>query len=325
MYTFSIIIPVYKVEKYLPECIESVLNQTFEDYEIILVDDGSPDTCPQMCDEYAKKDNRIKVIHQKNAGLACARNNGINVAKGEYIICVDSDDYFSSVDILQKIQDKISDNVDVVLYGYQKFFMSNESFGEKVVPIFDKVCTCAEMLDRVFSNDSYCGTAWTKAVRLDLLRENNIEFKPGMISEDIDWYIHLMCHAKTYDSINESAIIYRQRPGSISHSAKIDSLTDNLWVLEYWPTRIKELVNDTQTIEALMKVMAYYYANDLILFASYPSEQSLPYKTRMKAQSKLLKYAVTPRAKLVRRVYSLFGFNITIQALRIFSKIKTRM
>lgn len=79
---FSIIIPCYKVENYLHECVDSVLNQTFNDYEIILVDDGSPDACPQICDEYVAKDARIKVIHQKNAGLACARNAGIAEAKG---------------------------------------------------------------------------------------------------------------------------------------------------------------------------------------------------------------------------------------------------
>lgn len=89
----SIILPIYNVEKYLDRCMESLLNQTLEDIEIIMVDDGSPDNCPQMCDEYAKKDNRVKVVHKKNAGLGFARNSGLDVAKGEYIAFVDSDDY----------------------------------------------------------------------------------------------------------------------------------------------------------------------------------------------------------------------------------------
>lgn len=89
----SIIVPIYNVEKYLDRCIQSLVNQTLNDIEIILVDDGSPDNCPSMCDEYAQKDNRIKVIHKQNAGLGYARNSGLEIAIGEYIAFVDSDDY----------------------------------------------------------------------------------------------------------------------------------------------------------------------------------------------------------------------------------------
>lgn len=89
----SVIIPVYKSEKYLPKCIESVLQQSFADFELILVDDGSPDTCPKICDEYAEKDSRIKVIHKENGGVSSARNVGLEIAKGEYITFIDSDDY----------------------------------------------------------------------------------------------------------------------------------------------------------------------------------------------------------------------------------------
>ena len=89
---FSVIVPVYKVEKYLPNCIESVLNQTFSDFELILVDDGSPDSCPEICDSYKEKDSRIKVVHKPNGGLASARRAGIKVAEGEYVYNLDSDD-----------------------------------------------------------------------------------------------------------------------------------------------------------------------------------------------------------------------------------------
>ena len=89
----TIVIPVYKVEKYLEKSINSVINQTYQNLEIILVDDGSPDNCPQICEKYAKKDNRIKVIHKENGGLSDARNAGIDIAKGKYITFIDSDDY----------------------------------------------------------------------------------------------------------------------------------------------------------------------------------------------------------------------------------------
>lgn len=321
---FSIIIPCYKVEKYLSECVDSVLSQTFTDYEIILVDDGSPDRVPEICDEYAKKDNRIRVIHQKNGGLSRARNAGISAAKGEYLVCIDSDDYIAKNDVLARVAEKTKSGTDVVLYGYQKLFESNNSLGGCDVPILDGVCATSKMLFSVLGNNSYCGTAWTKAVKLSILHEHKIEFSPGMISEDIDWYLHLMCYAKTFDSINDVAIIYRQRPGSISHSAKIDSLKDNLWILENWPERIKKTVRDQTTIDALMSVMAFYYANAMVLFSGYDKKLSAPYKDRMKAMSYLQNYAVTPRAKIIKGFYKLFGFDVTILLLKILANLKTR-
>ena len=92
----SVIVPVYKVEQYLDECIQSIVNQTYTNLEIILVDDGSPDNCPQICDEWAKKDSRIRVLHNKNNGVSAARNAGLTIAKGQYIGFVDSDDYIAA-------------------------------------------------------------------------------------------------------------------------------------------------------------------------------------------------------------------------------------
>ena len=321
---FSIVIPCYKVEKYLSECVDSVLNQTFTDFEIILVDDGSPDRVPEICDEYAKKDIRIRVIHQKNGGLSRARNAGISVATGEYLICIDSDYFIAKNDVLTRIAEKTKLGTDVVLYGYQKLFESNNSLGGSDVPILNSVCSTSEMLFSVLGNNSYCGTAWTKAVKLSILHEHKIEFRPGMISEDIDWYLHLMCYAKTFDSINDIAIIYRQRPGSISHSAKIDSLKDNLWILENWPERIKNTVNDHAAVDALMSVMAFYYGNVMVLFSSFDKKVSTPYKDRMEAMSYLQNYAVTPRAKIIKRFYKLLGFDATVFLLKILANLKTR-
>jgi len=116
---FSVIVPVYKVEEYLEACVESVLNQTFSDFELILVDDGSPDRCPMMCDEYAKKDNRIKVVHKPNGGLASARQAGIKAAKGDYVFNLDSDDKIEN-DTLESAYKIISEtNCDIVSFSYK--------------------------------------------------------------------------------------------------------------------------------------------------------------------------------------------------------------
>ena len=116
---FSVIVPVYKVEEYLPTCIESVLNQTFSDFELILVDDGSPDTCPEICEEYAKRDNRIKVLHKSNGGLASARRAGIKVAEGDYVYNLDSDGLIEN-DTLECAYNIIKDtDCEIVSFSYR--------------------------------------------------------------------------------------------------------------------------------------------------------------------------------------------------------------
>ena len=119
---FSIIVPVYNVEKYLSECIDSILCQTFADFELILVDDGSRDKSGAICDEYAQKDDRIKVIHKENGGQSDARNIGTATSAGEYIIYIDSDDYICGNNFLQEIYDKSKSGADIICYKYKKCF-----------------------------------------------------------------------------------------------------------------------------------------------------------------------------------------------------------
>lgn len=126
MVFFSVIVPVYKVEDYLERCIKSILQQTYKDFELILVDDGSPDNCGIMCDEFAKKDDRIIVIHQENAGLSAARNAGLAIARGKYILFVDSDDW-----ILESTTIKLADiinkkNPDIIVFGYSNIYENKE-------------------------------------------------------------------------------------------------------------------------------------------------------------------------------------------------------
>ena len=122
----SVVVPIYNVEKYIEQCVDSIRNQTLEDIEIILVDDGSPDNCPQICDEYKKLDNRIKVVHKKNGGLSSARNAGMRVATGEYIGFVDSDDYIE-VDMYEKMYNTAKKyDVDFVMCDYYKSYISDK-------------------------------------------------------------------------------------------------------------------------------------------------------------------------------------------------------
>lgn len=320
---FSIIIPVYKVEKYLRECVDSVLCQSFRDYEIILVDDGSPDLCPQMCDDYAAQDTRVKVIHQTNAGIACARNVGTSAARGEYLIFIDSDDYLLDKDILHSIASKTVNGADIVLFGYKKYFESDSSWGVDVCPTLKLGQTVGETINEMLLNGSYIATAWTKAIRRTFIEENNILFKPGMISgEDVDWYLNILCFVKKFESVNKPCVAYRQRPDSISHKPKLQSLLDFMWILETWPKRIEDNTNDNSLKQALMSTMGYYWANTMILYSSYSCVDVSSYKKDLVKLSVLKKFAITKRALSIRFIYNLLGFNLTIILLKLIGKIK---
>ena len=129
----TVVLPVYNVEQYLDRCINSVVNQTYKNLEIILVDDESPDNCPKMCDEWAKMDSRIKVIHKKNQGLGYARNTGIDNATGEYIYFVDSDDYIALDTIELAYKAAVENNADIVTFGYNQVD-SNGNIQKSYIP-----------------------------------------------------------------------------------------------------------------------------------------------------------------------------------------------
>lgn len=193
----SVIVPVYNVEQYLKRCVNSILEQTEENIEIILVDDGSPDSCPQLCDEFAAQDNRIKVIHQKNAGLGMARNSGLEIASGEFVMFVDSDDYIvpNAIEILYHIAE--TSNADTVLAGYYR--KNTTKINECLLPFKDKCFEGkAEIINNILINmlgsppDYYDDiflkrSVWGNLYSLKLLKKNNILFcsERKFISEDL--------------------------------------------------------------------------------------------------------------------------------------------
>jgi len=180
----SVIVPVYKVEKYLDRCIKSILAQTFEDFELILVDDGSPDRCPQMCDEWAKKDSRIKVIHQNNQGLSAARNTGIRAASGEYINFIDSDDWVADTLLSDLYRLLIKYDADISVCGFEK------CSSEKLQSDSDRLCgRCLsrdEFMDIILKINSNrtIHYAWGKLYKRKILDSEH--FPVGMLNEDVE-------------------------------------------------------------------------------------------------------------------------------------------
>lgn len=225
----SIIVPIYNVEKYLSECIESVLYQSYRDIELILVDDGSPDQSLAICEEYAKKDNRIVVIHKKNGGLSDARNYGIHAAVGEYSIFLDGDDYWDDLDALERLVARVKQtNVDVLNYSYKKYY---EDTGE-MIPYFENAKAMPVTMDskekqlRFLTEQSlYIASACNKMIRTSLFK-NDLLFEKGIFSEDIEWGARLLMEATSFDFICENFYCYRQRNDSIRYTISDKKCTD---------------------------------------------------------------------------------------------------
>ena len=215
----SIIVPVYKVEPYLRRCVDSILAQTFRDFELILVDDGSPDGCPAICDEYAAKDSRVKVIHKKNGGLSDARNAGIEIAQGEYLGFVDSDDSISPNMYQRLLEMAQRHHAEITACGILNLDQDGNVVGQWPNLTEDKVYKRQDFIDHFYPDvrRDIMPSAANKIFRRELFRD--IRFPVGKIYEDAQIQLQLydlcetiaVCHEHDYH-------YYYSRPGSINNT-----------------------------------------------------------------------------------------------------------
>ena len=222
----SVIVPVYKVEAYLQTCVDSILEQHYENIEIILVDDGSPDRCPMICEEYAKKDPRIRVIHQENRGLPAARNTGLRAASGEWIICVDSDDLWKS-DLLESVMAVASDAVDLIAFSYMPYPEGQPLPQPSPLRTGTYRTGKRELLNALQLGlldeyhravPYYFGACWIELVRRDFLEENHLYFDESLKQcEDMIWNLNLLERAHSVGLLDKDLYYYRLRPDSMCH------------------------------------------------------------------------------------------------------------
>jgi len=249
----SIIIPVYKVEEYLADCLTSVLNQTFQDYEMILVDDGSPDSCPQLCDEWATKDKRIKVIHRENGGLSAARNSGVKAAEGDYLYFLDSDDELTP-DALEAMYRLVEAHpqVDLVQGG---FFEKKGDAGKLTPYKLPEYTENVKLIkNTLLTFDGDLIKAQSRLVRRDFFIENDLWFKEGIIHEDNYWTFFLAKSVKTMCFCNKRTYYHRMNPDSITHAINVKKEYNAFKVIledlcsnidNFLPGRQKELIIET--------------------------------------------------------------------------------
>ena len=307
----SLIIPIYNTQDYLKECIDSIINQSFRDIELILVNDGSTDNCYKICKEYAEKDNRIKVINKENGGLSDARNCGIDAAEGDYILFIDSDDFIAE-NSLNKIVNTIQEqpDVDVIFLEAVKYF----NYNKKTIK--------QDVMDFLTTLPKFPASAWAKLIKRDLILDNKLYFIKGITNEDLDWTVRLLLAANSFNYCDADYYYYRQqRPGSITNEfslKKFKCLFDNI----KYVVKIAKEENSCLFRDNIYNFMAYEYSILLYGYSKLNKESKKKFKEDIKSYSWLMDYREENKNKIIRKLYKFLGLDITSQLLYLYLKIR---
>lgn len=293
--------------------------------ELILVDDGSPDKCPEICDEYAQRYLFVKVIHKKNGGLSDARNQGLKAASGQYIIFMDSDDWWNPNVSVQKMLEHIQEtpNVDMLLftsYDYiegEGYFQRNEHQNFKKVD----VSSVKDFYKSLLDNGNMEVAAYTKILKREFLIENELFFKLNLLSEDNEWIIRLLRVLSEVKTINVPLYIYRAgRSDSITNTIKKKNITDLLSIvkgsIDYYAD------HDNQIKEQELCFASYLWFCALGLANRLNKNELKEVKPLFKETSSVCSYSNSKKTKLCNTVYRIFGFDATIKILGTYLKHK---
>jgi len=259
----SVVLPIYNVEKYLNKCITSVVNQTYKELEIILVDDGAKDNCPQICDKWATMDERIKVVHKENGGLASARNAGYLVATGKYLMYIDSDDSLK-LDIIEVCVNEIErSDADIVIYGYEKTdedgnVLETYTWDNKILEGNDIV----HYLYKGICEMSF-GYAWNKLYKKEVLDASGVIADPKIIDrEDLVYNLELVNHMKKIAFISNIGYEYLQRSSSLLHNGNLARVNG----IKYFVDRIASVdVKNNDVNKKLFNTLVLHYLSDCII------------------------------------------------------------
>lgn len=300
----SFIIPVYNVEKYLKECIDSILCQLAEDCEMIVVDDGSTDSSGSLCDEYARKDSRICIVHQKNGGLAAARNTGLDHAQGEYIAFVDSDDYLAGQCVAEILNWISMGGADICFMRAMKVFPDGKQqlLDDEMNPEILKGSK-ESAIKYLSERSKYPGSPCTKLFRRALLEKNHLRFPDDRrVSEDLGFVLRCILNADSFDALPIDYYYYRQaREGSITNNVTYKSFLG----LRAFVEESIELLMENKLCKGIveryaMSFVAYEFSIMIWQYGVIPKENRRAALAFLKSFRWVLEYGGTKKVKLIR-------------------------
>ena len=297
----SIVVPVYNVEKYLQSCIDSLVSQTYLNLEIILVDDASTDNCPAICDEAARKDGRIKVIHKNNGGAASARNAGLNIVTGDYVCFVDSDDYVENKYIQRLVNVLEQENADAAVCGF--WYLYRDHLEKKGFSGIHTVMNQTDYLQR-FLTDWTCGLIWNKIFRKETLKD--VRFTEGHKIDDEFFTYKVIMNCKRVVLFEDPLYYYRMRATSVMSASSTYEERLLLDKIEYTQERFENVINRyPQLTQAYLEDLA----NSLIRFKRQSTYFSVAYsevkKLIVKYQKRILVSNLNLKLKysFIRAIY----------------------
>lgn len=270
---FSIIVPVYNVEKYIKKCLDSILNQSFKDYEVIVVNDGTQDDSIELIKDYP-----VKIINQKNQGLSAARNKGVKQSSGEYIIFVDSDDYLEK-DLLKKINESLTNSPDVVRFQIKEVYEDGKviEFNEEPLKNKNGVDAFSEIVKYHFVEN-----AWCYAIKKEYYEQEKFEFKKGTIHEDFGLIPLVIIKANIVNSIPYIGYNYLQRQGSIMNSNNYEK---TLKKVNDMFNHYKYLISEINKTKLNSQIFKSYAANSMILkICVLNKKEYKEYKNKLKLE-----------------------------------------
>lgn len=323
----SFILPVYKVESYLRQCVESITCQTYRDIEIILVDDGSPDNCPVLCDQLATEDERIRVVHKPNGGLSDARNAGMKVASGDYVVFVDSDDWWDDDNCLMQLVTELekTPSIDFLGFNFKKKF---EGTGKIVfAPAYSEATLSAsdssECLYALAKQGVFPISACTKLIRREFLIEHNLFFIKGLISEDIPWFIELISASKKCRFVNMYVYNYRQeRVGSITNSFSEKKFNDRIGIIKSESAKVEGRDLTEKGKKGLYCFLAYEYTQFINGINRFEGAKQKEVIADLNKYRWLLKYSLNYKVAIPRVMCALGGLHNTARLVRLFRQLR---
>ena len=321
---YSVIIPVYNSEKYLRKCIDSILAQKYKDFEIILVDDESKDLSAKICDDYAQKDNRVKVIHKTNGGTADSRNVGIRAASGDYIMFVDNDDYWKRKNTLEDIDCQLNEShADVLMYDTMEYWENENRFTQS-----GKTCKRQEIVNQpkeyalkaVIEQGILYRAVWAKVVKRQLIVDHNLLFEKGIRNEDTEWTAKMLLCAESYDWYEKVFYVYRKGTGEAQTDKRVTfkEVNDLKNILDKYIT-LADTIENSDFQKVFKSYLAFPYAVLMgqVHVLNNEEKKKIGMST-IKRYSTILNYDMDPTVKKVAWAKKILGYHMTAFLLKLY-------
>lgn len=322
----SIIIPVYNVEQYLPSCVQSVITQTYQDLQVILVDDGSTDSSGLLCNQLAQQDSRIQVVHKENGGLSDARNAGLRVAIGEYVAFLDSDDVYLLNDGLEQLMALAQvEQPDVLLFQAVDVYPNHQSVRKAYDEAWIAAHSGMEVFHQLVRTQSFNMSACFQLVRRNLLEQHQIYFEKGLLSEDVDWSLRLWRHVSKVRAINLPLYGYQHREGSISTTYTIRNLCSYEHIFAKFVQLYNERIVDVATElywKTTMGYLAQMYTSCLYAYGQIASKDKSEAYAILKRYATLLEHSISIKSERVILLKRYIGLRLTVGVFALYGKIR---